>query len=419
VTAAPLGVKGGGVSGGGNHARAYFGLVVLSLINLVNYLDRYIIAGVLPKIEQDFGLSHTEAGMLGFIFMASYMVVSPLGGYLGDRMPRRFLVAASVFLWSLATLGSGLAGTFVMLLWARAIIGVGEAGYGTVAPALISDLFTRDRRTLMLSFFYVALPLGAAAGYGVGGYFASVHTWHGAFFAGGIPGLFLAALALMLPEPARGATELEPRAQEKIPFRVGLAALAKKGAFWFNTVGQTLMTFSIGGLAYWMPSFLERERGIAADKTGLLFGAVTAVAGILGTLAGGYLGDRWERKVPGGLLLVSGIGLVLASPFMVAAANVGAVPLIFGAIFVAQFLIFFNTGPLNAALCNCVEPGFRAFAMGLNVLFIHLLGDAVSPPIIGFIAQHSSLGLAIELNAIPVFLGGAILLIGARNLSRG
>jgi MFS family permease len=396
-----------------NHPRAVYGLVVPSLINLVNYLDRYIVAGVLPRIESEFGIDHAQAGLLGTVFIAVYMVASPIGGYFGDRMARRYLVAASVFLWSLATLASGLAGTFGMLLMARALIGVGEAGYATVAPAIISDLFTKERRTFVLSWFYVALPVGAAAGYGLGGYFAANHSWQDAFFAGGIPGLMLAGVALFMPEPERGASESTARAT-KIPFREGLGVLARKSEFWFNTAGQTLMTFSIGGLAYWMPSFLERERGLPADFTGFAFGAVTAVAGLSGTIAGGLLGDRAERRQPGGLLRISGWGMALAAPFMVVSAKVGMPVLIFGAIFVAQFLVFFNTGPLNAAMVNCVEPGFRAFAMGFNVLLIHLLGDAISPPLIGWIAEHSSLEKAIILNAIPVLVGGVVLLWGGR-----
>src|SRR5262249_27319232 len=187
--------------------RAAFGLSVLSLINFFNYLDRYIVAGVIPLVEAEFRIDHQQAGLLGSIFMIVYMIASPVGGYLGDRVARRLVIAGGVFIWSLATIGSGLAASFGMLLIARAFIGIGEAGYGTVAPALISDLFPRDLRTRMLSFFYVALPVGAAAGFAVGGWVGEHYSWHMAFFVGGVPGIALAILALLLPEPKRGATE--------------------------------------------------------------------------------------------------------------------------------------------------------------------------------------------------------------------
>jgi MFS family permease len=402
-------------SEGISSARSGFGLAILSLINFFNYLDRYILAGVIPLVEKDLGIDHAEAGLLGSVFMVVYMIASPFGGYLGDRMPRRLLVAGGVFVWSLATIGSGLASTFAMLLIARAIIGIGEAGYGTVAPALISDLFPKDLRTRMLSFFYLALPVGAAAGFAIGGWVGATYSWHSAFFIGGAPGLALTGLALLLPEPARGATDGNP-AGEKVPFRVGLHQLWRNATFWIVTVGLTLMTFAIGGLANWMPTFLNLERGMALGTAGPVFGAITAVAGFLGTLVGGLLGDWAERRRSHGGIWISGLSLALAAPLMIAIATVRETSAIFSLTFVALFLIFINTGPLNAAIVNAVAPTFRAFAMGLSVLILHLFGDALSPTAIGALGQHFSLATAIALNALPVLIAGLVLLVGTKFL---
>lgn len=399
------------------HRAAGSALLVLTLINLVNYLDRYVIAAVLPRLQDDFGIGKAQAGLLATVFMVVFMLASPLAGYLGDRAPRRWLVAGSVALWSLATVGSGLVGSFAALMVVRAFIGVGEAGYGAVAPSLISDLYPREQRTQKLALFYTAIPVGAALGYAVGGALGAAFGWQSAFYAAGAPGLLLALLALRLPEPRRGAMD-GPDAQVRLPFAVGLAGLARNRAFWAVTAGYTLMTFSIGGLAYWMPSFLERERGFSAHEAGVSFGAVTVVAGLLGTLAGGWLGDRMDRRRPGGGLALSGWGLVLGAPLMYAAANAQSAWGIYAAVFAAQFLIFLNSGPINAAIVNCVPAAFRAFAMGFNVLLIHLLGDAISPPLIGAVADRSSLGFAIELDALPVLLGGVALLWGARLQAR-
>ncbi len=341
------------------------------------------------------------------------MLASPLGGFLGDRVPRRFLVAAGVLLWSLATGASGLATTFAVLMVARACVGIGEAGYGAVAPSIISDLFPREQRTQVLSFFYIAIPVGAAAGYGLGGWLSEAYSWHVAFFVGGAPGLVLGALAFFMPEPQRGAMD-GAEGQKKLPFLVGLKGLARNTAFWWTTTGYTLMTFAIGGLAFWLPTFLVRERAMTADKAGFLSGAVTALAGLLGTLAGGWLGDKMDRRMPGGGLRMSGVGLLLAAPLMFLSVQVHALWPMFAIIFLAQFLIFLNSGPINAAIVNSVPPAFRAFAMGLNVLCIHLLGDAISPTAIGKLADMASLGLAIELNALPVLLGGAALLVAGK-----
>jgi MFS family permease len=391
----------------------YYALLILSLINLVNYLDRYIVTVALPYLQRDFQLTDTQAGYLGSLFMIVFMLASPISGFLGDRLPRRYLVAAGVLLWSLATGASGLATSFAALMVARACVGIGEAGYGAVAPSIISDLFPRQQRTRVLSFFYIAIPVGAAAGYGLGGWLSEAYSWHVAFFVGGVPGLVLGAMAFFMPEPQRGAMD-GPESQTKLPFAVGLKGLANNKAFWWTTAGYTLMTFSIGGLAYWLPTFLVRERGLTADKAGLMSGAVTALAGLLGTLAGGWLGDKMDRRMEGGGLRMSGVGLILAAPLMYLAVQLHALAPMFAIIFLAQFLIFLNSGPINAAIVNGVPPAFRAFAMGLNVLFIHMLGDAISPTAIGKLADVASLGFAIELNAVPVLLGGLALLVAGR-----
>ena len=390
-------------------------LLLLTLLNLFNYLDRYVIAGVLPRIEAEFGVSHAQAGLLGSLFIGIYMVASPLGGYLSDRFPRRFVAAGAALLWSLATLGSGLSGSFAALLVARAFIGLGEAGYGTVAPALLCDLYPRERRSTALSIFYVAMPLGAALGYGLGGAFSEGGAWRQAFLIAGIPGLLLAAWALRLPEPPRGAADGLPDLG-KVPFGEALRLLRRNGRFWLNTAGQTLMTFSVGGLAFWMPTFLERERGMAASQAGLGVGAVTAAAGIAGTLVGGWLGARWSRRASEAGLLLSGVAFALAAVPMVGSALFRSPALIFGSIFLSLFLVFISTGPINAALMEAVAPSVRGFAMGLSILVLHLLGDALSPPLIGWIAQRASFGAAVLLNAVPLFLGGAVLWVGARKL---
>jgi MFS family permease len=396
---------------------AGYALGVLTFINLLNYLDRYIVSGVIPRIEETFGVDHAQAGWLQTVFILVYMLVAPLGGYLGDRYPRRWVLSLSIAIWSFATVGAGLAGSFAVLLLSRAIVGVGEAGYGTVSPGLIADYYPLNERTRALSVFYVAIPVGAALGYVLGGWIGNTWTWHWAFFVGGLPGLVAAMLALRMHEPPRGATEEGgAAAAQKVPFLVGLKNLGHNAFYWVSVAGLTLMTFSIGGLAIFMPTFLELERGVAPTEAAIVFGAVTAVSGILGTLVGGVLGDRAERKSATGGLWISGVGMLLAAPFMVWCSHTASVPLIYAAAFAAMFLVFLNNGPLNAAIVSAVPPLFRSFAVGLSVLIYHLLGDALSPPIIGWLGDKLSLGTAITLNAIPVFLGGLVLVVGARVL---
>jgi MFS family permease len=396
---------------------AGYALGVLTFINVINYLDRYLVAGILPRIEESLHIDHAQGGLLQSVFILVYMVVAPLGGYVGDRYSRRWVLSLSILIWSFATVGSGLAGTFAMLLAARAVVGIGEAGYGTVSPGLIADLFPISQRTRALSVFYVAIPVGSALGYVLGGWIGNTWSWHAAFFIGGIPGLLAAVLALLMREPARGATEEGgPARQTQMPFGEGLRGLRSNTFYWVSVAGLTLMTFSIGGLAVFMPTFLEQERGVPAKQAAIVFGALLSVSGLVGTLVGGVLGDRAERKSSTGGLWLSGWGMLVAAPFMVWTAYARSVPLIFAASFVAMLLVFLNNGPLNNAIVSAVPPLFRSFAVGLSVLCYHALGDAISPPIIGWIGDRSSLGTAIALNAIPVFVGGVLLIVGARLL---
>lgn len=399
-------------------SRAAFGLGVLTLINFLNYTDRYILAGVMKKVQDHFHLTDTDGGLLATTFMVVYLIASPIGGFLGDRLPRHALIACAVLIWSLATIASGLASTFVLLIIARAATGVGEAGYGTIAPSFISDLFTPARRSRMLAIFYTAMPLGAAAGFILGGYVGDKHGWQTAFFVGGAPGIVLGLMCFFIAEPKRGGMEAAP--VEKVPFTAGLKALLTNGRFWVVTAGLTLMTFSIGGLSNWMPKFLEDERGFSGTDAGLALGATTVVGGLLGTLAGGFLGDRVEKKLPGGGVLMSGVGLTLAAPMMLVAVHAESRHLLLASLLLAQFFIFLNNGPLNAAIVNVVSPGFRAFAFSIATMTLHLLGDAASPAIIGWISDTSKaaggpgLATAIQLNALPVLTGGLVLLAGAR-----
>jgi MFS family permease len=263
----------------------------------------------------------------------------------------------------------------------------------------------------MLAFFYTTMPLGAACGFVIGGMVGK--DWHHAFFAGGLPGIVLGLLAFFLPEPERGAMDEGPK-QPPVPFFQGLAALKTNARYWYVVASLTLMTFSIGGLSIWMPKYLSAERGFTTGEAGLALGATTVVGGLVGTLAGGFYGDVLERRRVGGGVLLSAIGLIAAAPFMIGAVLLHDKVALLACLLLAQLCIFLNNGPLNAAIVNVVSPSLRAFAFGISLLVLHLLGDAASPTIIGWISDRSSLGTAIVVNAVPVALGGLVLFPAVR-----
>ncbi|WP_373044983.1 spinster family MFS transporter [Vulgatibacter sp.] len=398
--------------------RAHATLLVLTLINLLNYLDRYVIAGMLPLVQQEFGRNDAQMGVLSSSFLVVYALASPVTGFYGDRLPRKWFVGGGVLVWSAATVWSGLAGSFNELLLARALIGVGEAGYAAVAPGMISDLYDVKRRGRMLSFFYAALPVGSALGFTLGGAIGQHYGWRNAFLVAGVPGLALGLLALFMREPPRGASDEGAQHVGAVGLRAILRTLAKTRSFVVNTAGYTAATFAMGGLAAWWPTFLFRERGVPLDRAGFLFGAVLVVAGFLGTIAGGWLGDRIHGRHQGGYFLASGAGLLLATPAGLVAVLGGSPALYWTATFLALFFLFFNTGPLNAAICNVVPANMRASAIAVNVLVIHMLGDALSPWLIGRVSDLSDLGTGIALNCGAIALAGVILVAGAGVLRR-
>lgn len=388
-------------------------LVVLTTINFVNYLDRYVVSAVLEPMKLELSLSDGQAGLLATVFMVVYMLASPISGHFGDRLNRHRIAAIGIGLWSLATVGSGLADDYTSLLVMRAAVGIGEAGYATVAPSVIADLFGPKERGRKLSYFYLAVPMGSALGYLVGGAVAAEYGWRAAFFVAGAPGLVLAIVAWFLPEPQRGATDPEPPTPS-LPLRDAVRRVWRSPAWRTNTAGTTMMTFAMGGLAFWMPAFLMRQFDLQVADANFKFGLVTVVAGLIGTLLGGYLGDRAFAKGQGGYFRVSGYGLLLGAPFAAFLPYLPSATLVFVFVFGAELLLFLNTGPLNAALVACVPASLRARAVAINVFFIHALGDAISPWLIGELSEAASLRLAVATTAVPIAIGGVLLWSGAR-----
>lgn len=387
-------------------------LALLLGLNLVNYLDRYVPAAVLPLLEADLGLSHALAGLLGTAFVVVYALASPFAGWLGDRRARTRIAGASALCFGVACFASGLAPGFALLLVFRALTGLGEAGYATVTPSLLADVYPRDRRGWALSIFYTALPVGSALGYLVGGAVGARAGWRAAFFVAGAPALLLGAALLLAREPARGALDAPPAAAEARP---GLRLLLRRRSFLANNLGQILLTFGLGGIAFWMPSYLHRVRGLPLERVGLVFGGLLALAGFLGTLGGGAASAWLARRNRGADFLVAGAGMALSAPFAVVAVLAPKPEVYWPALFLAAALVFANTGPLNAAIVNVVPASLRATAIAWNVLLIHMFGDALSPFLLGVLADAAGLRNAV-LSVSGVLLAGGVWLLSTSRL---
>jgi MFS family permease len=394
---------------------AGLGLAILSFINLFNYLDRYVVSALFESLKHsELHLSDTNLGSLLSSFLVVYTLTAPVFGALGDARARPRLIAFGVFCWSLATTLSGLAGSYAALLAARAAVGIGEAAFGTIAPSLLSDYFPAAQRGRVMSIFFCAIPVGSALGYVIGGLVDAHFGWRAAFFVAGGPGLALAALCLLLRDPPRGTPGQRPMTSLGAQTRSTYRRLLRNGPYVLTVLGYAGYTFAVGGLAAWMPAFLERVRGMPHAEATVSFGAIVVVTGFVGTFIGGWLGDYCTRYSQRAYLWLCALSTLLAAPFVWGALTTAA-PLHYVVYMViGQLLLFLSTGPVNAAILNLVPPLERASAVALSIFAIHLLGDAISPILIGRLSDASSLALAVRVVPVAVVFSGAIWCLAAR-----
>jgi MFS family permease len=420
---------------------ARLALILLLAINLFNYIDRYVLATVEPDIRRELLPNDPEAmaktGLLSTAFFLVYMIMAPVFGWLGDRMSRWKLVGIGVILWSLASGASGipwhtnLAWAFWILLLTRCFVGIGEAAYGPIAPTVISDLYPVERRGRVLAWFYAAIPVGSALGYALGGevakkssFFASIGGWRWAFYLVVPPGILLGLWSFLMREPARGQAERGGEPVTRQARGKDYLALLKIPSYLIDTLGMTAMTFALGGLAYWMPAYLEQRAVAPVPLPGLgsvdarsIFGGLLALAGLTGTLAGGMAGDLLRRRCSGSYFLVSGAGMIAGFPLILLVLHT-SFPWAWIFLFLTAFCLFLNTGPSNTILANVTPPAIRASAFAINIFIIHALGDVISPPITGFIADHYTLTRGFQLLAFMTLVGGVLWFMGSRFLAR-
>jgi MFS transporter, Spinster family, sphingosine-1-phosphate transporter len=385
-------------------------LLLLIGLNLLNYIDRYILPGEVPLIQHEFGATDEQMGALTTALFVCYMLTAPLTGWLGDRFRRKPLIIGGAVLWSLATLATAWVHSYETLYIRHALVGVGEATFGIFAPAVLSDFYAERDRNRILTIFYLAIPLGAAFGYLAGGELGTRFGWRAPFFLCAVPGLLIALLYGWIgTEPERGASD-HIRATHD---RATVLGLFRNPAFLTATFGLAMLTFAMGGISAWVPTFLHRFSGLSVANASLVVGAITVIDGIAGTLIGGWIAQVWQRRNHRALYLLSFWSVALTLPFgalVFFGPRSWAIP----SLFAAEFFLFLNTGPLNAAIVNSVSAPVRATAISINLFCIHFFGDTFSPQIIGAVSDRSNLSIGLGVTLIFLVISGVILLAGAR-----
>ncbi len=373
-------------------------LALLLAVNILNYIDRQIVYALLPLLQRDLALSDLQSGSLASAFMIVYMLAAPPIAWLADSRGRKPWIAAGVGLWSLATSAAALATGFISLFASRAAVGVGEACYGAISPSFVAERFTPEKRGRALALFSMAIPVGSALGYVGGGLVGEAFGWRRAFWLVGLPGLFLAALCGLLPDDAPHAATPS--------VAVGYREVWSIPCFRLITFAGAAMTFALGGFAVWMPTFFHRAWGLGVGAAGMLFGALTVLGGLIGSLLGGWLADALRPARPDADLLVSCLGLTAGMPLAALAIAAPSLSLTIGLLLAAEIFLFLNMGPLNSAIVAVTRLETRSMAFAANILVIHLLGDAASPTLIGWGSDLFGLNRALLASCLALGLGG-------------
>lgn len=362
-------------------------LIVLTIVNLFNYIDRYVLSAVLEPIKQEFHISNdADMGRLATAFMLGYFITSPIFGYLGDRISRKKLMAIGVIGWSLGTCLTGVAQIYAFMIFCRVMVGLGEASFGAIGPAVISDAFSGKKRNQAITIFSVAVPIGAALGFALGGLIGASLGWRAAFFITGLPGFLLAILLFAIPEPTRGQSDQGIEDLDKINFKK-LGALFRNKQYMLATIGYIFYTFAMGAFSFWGPAFLSRVHGMKVNDATMFLGPTLIVGGLFGTLIGGYFANKWKKKNPAGYAILLSLSVFIAVPFSFISFLTTDTTLSMVSIAISLTFLFQATGPINTVLVESVPANMRASAMAICIFLIHAFGDIWSPELVGHVSD--------------------------------
>jgi MFS family permease len=396
--------------------RPAYVLAILTGLNLLNYMDRTVLAAVLPRIEAKdaLDLNELQGGALATAFLVGYFVTSPIFGAIADRGVhlRTKLMTMGVLIWSLATFLTGRAHDFPQMLAARALVGVGEASYAAVAPTLIDEMPGANRKGRMLAVFYLAIPLGSALGYLAGGFLEKHVGWRGAFYVVGGPGVLLALSCLLIETDASAVVETA-KAHARVALSKMIQPLVRERLYVRAVIGYCAQTFALGGFAYWAPKYIHAQYHLELDHANYVFGSVLIVAGLLGTAIGGTWADRatrgLDRRAAVGVhLRICAVSGLCGAPFALACVLSATATSFFALIFVCSTFLFLSTSPINAALLQSVPVHLRASAMALSIFASHLFGDLWSPPLVGAIADRTTMQIGMLMLPVAILASGLV-----------
>ncbi|MEJ1961739.1 MAG: MFS transporter [Gammaproteobacteria bacterium] len=376
---------------------AHFTLGLLFVISLFNYTDRYMIAILLPSIKQDFGLSDTQMGVLtGIAFTLFYVVLGVPIARLADQTSRKKILVIALALWSVMTAACGMAQTFIQLLIARMLVGIGEAGSSPPSYSAIADLYPKHRRATAMAVYLAGAPAGILIGFILGGWLAEQYGWRYALLAVGIPGaLFAVVLIWLFKEPLRGESDGVQQTRA-VPFMEGVKALLSNRTFRHAAMGSAFYNALAVTYVNWMPSFFVRSHGMGVSETGVTLALIFGPAQIVGLLAGGHFSDRLARFDVRWYLRVPAIVMLLAAPFFMLCLGVQSTGLALTCLAIPLLVGGMQVSPIFAITPSLVDVRMRAVASAVLILIINLISGGVGPVVVGMLSDLLAPGHGVD-----------------------
>ncbi len=390
---------------------AWYVLGVMFAINFLNYLDRYVLPAAASSIQKEFHIDDTAMGAVLSAFLLFYSLTVLPFGYWADRGVRKTVIGTGVTIWSLATLVTGLTQNVFQLFAARAVLGIGEAGYFPAGTSLLGDFFAKDFRSRAASIWNSGSVFGIAVGFIGGGIVAEHFGWRWAFYGTAIPGLICAILAFRLREPARGAAEAAGpivRRPHDVDFRAFLRLLHIP-SYRSVVLSQILLYAVLAAIANWLPTYIQRRYGLSVSGASTLGGGLLIGGGLVGTLLGGWLGDWRARRAPRGYLEISAASFLAGAVLLAAALQAPSLATFVPLALLSAVVLYLYVAPFTALQQNVIVPTLRASGITLGLFFGHLLGDSWSSWAAGVLSDRfGSLSLALTLMAPPLLLVAAL-----------
>ena len=385
-------------------------LLVLTLIEFINYFDRQVVFPLFSFLKADFGLSDFELGLIGTVFMIIHASFSVPLGILADKWVRKNIIAMGVAIWSIATFITGLVQNFTQLLFTRAAVGIGEASYAPAATSLIADNFPLEKRARASSIFHLGMFFGGTLGMILAGVLGSKLGWRACFFIVAIPGIILALTSLRIKE-----TKHEHKNTSEVN-RKSILQLFKTPAYVLTLLSGIMLTFTSSAIISWMTQFFIRFHNYSVDQASITIGLAVIIGGPIGIYSGGYFSDLLYNKYKKPRSLAMAIAFILATPLMYITLTTQNEILLLVTLVLATYLMTFYYGPMVALIQDIVPGSLKATAFAFYLFTVHLIGSTPAPALIGVVSDASDLQKAMFLVVASNLIGGIMLLVTSRYL---